>query len=105
MEKDEELIRKHAIEHITSLQQHEEMFYPVVKCLHLCSSKLPKYPLGKWLRDTYEYCTVTPNITKEQRFDNTLSLLRVLSRDELLDVLEKCVQVFQMTMKDTLVHF
>jgi len=90
---DEELVLKHAINHIKKLQKHEEVFFPVVKCLYICASKLPKYPLGKWLRDTYEYCTVTANITKEQRFDNAMSLLRILSREELLSVLEKCITV------------
>lgn len=87
LEADEKLMKTYAVNHMKRLQACEELFYPMVKLLHKCTCKLPTYPLGKWQRDVYEYCTISSNITKEKRFETAMKLLRMLSRDEFLAIL------------------
>ncbi|XP_012566919.2 origin recognition complex subunit 3 isoform X1 [Hydra vulgaris] len=80
---------------LEQLKEHERVFFPSVKCLFIITCKLPGEPLGKRLRDTYEYCTISPNIAKDQIYANAMSLVRMLSRDELLPILMSCVHVLE----------
>eukprot|EP00111_Clytia_hemisphaerica_P008749 TCONS_00025585-protein len=83
-----------------TLTSHEKRFYPLVKCLNVMSSKLPGLPLGKRLRDTYEYCVISPKITKDKRYDDCLALIRLLSRVELEDSLNQCIEILEKAITD-----
>lgn len=100
LENDKQYMKETILQLITELQLQEQVFYPNVKCIHIVASKLPGHPMGKRLRDTYEYCTISPDITKDKQYNNAISLTRFLSRDELLPILQNCQNILQAAILD-----
>uniref|UniRef100_F6PVJ1 Origin recognition complex subunit 3 n=1 Tax=Monodelphis domestica TaxID=13616 RepID=F6PVJ1_MONDO len=77
-----------------SLHIYHENFFIVLKCLHAFTSSLPKYPLGRQIRELYCAC-LEKNIWESQEYEPALQLLRMLAKDELMAILHKCVEVFR----------
>ncbi|XP_068686257.1 origin recognition complex subunit 3-like isoform X1 [Montipora foliosa] len=77
---------------LENLDQYHWHFFPVLKCLHVVTSNLPRHPLGKKLYDVYE-SSLSSNICDKTEYGEAMSLLRVYSRDELLPLLEKCIEI------------
>ncbi|XP_074660295.1 origin recognition complex subunit 3-like [Tubulanus polymorphus] len=72
------------------LDLYHRCFFPVLHCLNILTSGLPKQPLGKQLRELY-CLTLLNNVYEMQEFQDSMTLLRTMSRDELLESLKKCI--------------
>ena len=74
---------------LTSLDHYHRCFFPVLRCLHACTGTLPKYPLGKQVRELYATCLST-TVCDTTEYKDAIALLRTMSRDELLSSLVRC---------------
>uniref|UniRef100_A0AAX7VH05 Origin recognition complex subunit 3 n=1 Tax=Astatotilapia calliptera TaxID=8154 RepID=A0AAX7VH05_ASTCA len=75
---------------IKDLHKYHKNYYPILRCLHTLTSSLPRYPLGKQAR----VLTCFP--------------FRMLAKGELVSLLQKCVEILQLSkskkMKNALVQ-
>ncbi|XP_028903047.1 origin recognition complex subunit 3 isoform X1 [Ornithorhynchus anatinus] len=79
---------------LEDLHVYHENYIPVLRCLHAFTSSLPKYPLGRQIRELHCAC-LEKNIWESQEYASALQLLRMLAKDELVATLQKCVEVFK----------
>ncbi|KAM4042172.1 origin recognition complex subunit 3 isoform 1-T3 [Anomaloglossus baeobatrachus] len=79
---------------LKDLHMYHENFIPVLRCLHSFTCILPKYPLGKQIRELYCAC-LEKNIWDTEDYKSALSLLRMLAKDELVSTLHKCLEVMK----------
>jgi len=91
-------IKKIAKIMLRDLERVISNLFPMLNCLHLLSSKLPGAPFGKRFKDSYELC-LKHEITKTENYHKSITLLRQISRDELLlfvresrDILEYAIE-------------
>uniref|UniRef100_A0A8C8Z9M4 Origin recognition complex subunit 3 n=1 Tax=Prolemur simus TaxID=1328070 RepID=A0A8C8Z9M4_PROSS len=64
------------------------------RCLHKFTSSLPKYPLGRQIRELYCIC-LEKNIWDSEEYASALQLLRMLAKDELMTTLQNCFTIFK----------
>ncbi|XP_056422049.1 origin recognition complex subunit 3 isoform X2 [Hyla sarda] len=79
---------------LTDLHAYHENYTPVLRCLHHFTCILPKYPLGKQIRELYCAC-LEKNIWETEDYKSALNLLRMLAKDELVATLHKCLEVLK----------
>ncbi|KAJ8399467.1 hypothetical protein AAFF_G00411790 [Aldrovandia affinis] len=79
---------------LKGLRQYHKNFFPILRCLHVLTSSLPKYPLGKQIRELHVTC-LEGNVWETEEYESALQLLRLLAKDELLTVLLKCVEILK----------
>ncbi|XP_005377791.1 PREDICTED: origin recognition complex subunit 3 isoform X2 [Chinchilla lanigera] len=76
-------------------------YFLVLRCLHNFTSSLPKYPLGRQIRELYCTC-LEKNIWESEEYASALQLLRMLAKDELMTILQKCFKVFNSSSENQL---
>ncbi|XP_064216927.1 origin recognition complex subunit 3 isoform X6 [Aotus nancymaae] len=79
---------------LENLHVYHMNYFLVLRCLHKFTSSLPKYPLGRQIRELYGTC-LEKNIWDSEEYASVLQLLRMLAKDELMTILEKCFKVFK----------
>uniref|UniRef100_A0A8C7A4I7 Origin recognition complex subunit 3 n=1 Tax=Neovison vison TaxID=452646 RepID=A0A8C7A4I7_NEOVI len=79
---------------LENLHVYHSNYFLVLRCLHHFTSSLPKYPLGRQIRELYCTC-LEKNIWDSEEYVSALQLLRMLAKDELMAILQKCFQVFK----------
>ncbi|KAM3930599.1 origin recognition complex subunit 3 [Leptodactylus fuscus] len=79
---------------LEDLHAYHENYIPVLRCLHHFTCILPKYPLGKQIRELYCAC-LEKNIWETEDYISALNLLRMLAKDELVTTLHKCLEVLK----------
>uniref|UniRef100_A0A8C5QVI8 Origin recognition complex subunit 3 n=1 Tax=Leptobrachium leishanense TaxID=445787 RepID=A0A8C5QVI8_9ANUR len=79
---------------LEALHSYHETFTPILRCLHHFTSILPKYPLGKQIRELYCAC-LEKKVWETEDYDAALALLRMLGKDALIDTIQKCVDVLK----------
>ncbi|KAM9317149.1 origin recognition complex subunit 3 [Gastrophryne carolinensis] len=79
---------------LEDLHLYHENYVPVLRCLHHFTCILPKYPLGKQIRELYCAC-LEKNVWETEDYSSALQLLGMLAKDELVATLQKCVQVLK----------
>ncbi|XP_067018831.1 origin recognition complex subunit 3-like isoform X2 [Acropora muricata] len=84
---------------LNDLDQYHWNFFPILQCLHVITCNLPRHPLGKKLFDVYE-SSLSSNIWNKEEYKEAMALLRVCSRDELLPLLEKCIEILQCALTE-----
>ncbi|KAM9003259.1 origin recognition complex subunit 3 isoform X2 [Sarcophilus harrisii] len=89
---DERFLKEETLRFLEDLHSYHENFFLVLKCLHAFTSSLPKYPLGRQIRELYCAC-LEKNIWESQEYEPALQLLRMLAKDELMAILQKCLEV------------
>ncbi|XP_061091290.1 origin recognition complex subunit 3 isoform X6 [Conger conger] len=77
---------------LKGLHRYHKNFFPILRCLHVLTSTLPKYPLGKQIRELHVTC-LERNVWETEEYESAVQLLRILARDELLTALQKCVEI------------
>ncbi|KAG8444782.1 hypothetical protein GDO86_009813 [Hymenochirus boettgeri] len=87
-------LKERTEEFIEMLHSYHENYIPILKCLHLFSSILPKYPIGKQVRELYCAC-LERNIWETEDYNSAFLLLRMLAKDEIVATLQKCVAVLK----------
>ncbi|KAM4866125.1 origin recognition complex subunit 3 isoform 2-T2 [Thomomys bottae] len=78
---------------LENLHVYHVNYFLVLRCLHNFTSSLPKYPLGRQIRELYCAC-LEKSIWDSEDYGSALQLLRMLAKDELMTILKKCVKVF-----------
>ncbi|XP_053447804.1 origin recognition complex subunit 3 isoform X5 [Nycticebus coucang] len=73
-------------------------YFLVLRCLHKFTSSLPKYPLGRQIRELYCMC-LEKNIWDSEEYVSALQLLRMLAKDELMTILQNCINIFKSSEK------
>ncbi|KAB0350938.1 hypothetical protein FD754_015795 [Muntiacus muntjak] len=79
---------------LENLHVYHAKYFLVLRCLHHFTSSLPKYPLGRQIRELYCMC-LEKNIWDSEEYASVLQLLRLLAKDELMAMLQNCLKVFQ----------
>ncbi|XP_070274212.1 origin recognition complex subunit 3 isoform X1 [Myotis yumanensis] len=79
---------------LESLHVYHTNYFLVLRCLHQFTSSLPKYPLGRQIRELYCTC-LEKNIWDSEEYASALQLLRMLAKDELMTILQKCFSVLK----------
>ncbi|XP_042795260.1 origin recognition complex subunit 3 isoform X4 [Panthera leo] len=79
---------------LENLHVYHTNYFLVLRCLHQFTSSLPKYPLGRQIRELYCTC-LEKNIWDSEEYASALQLLRMLAKDELMTILQKCFKVFK----------
>ncbi|XP_068195277.1 origin recognition complex subunit 3 isoform X2 [Antennarius striatus] len=79
---------------IKDLHKYHKNFYPVLRCLHTLTSSLPRYPLGKQLRELYLVC-LEKNVWENEDYLTAMKLLKMLAKDELVRMLQRCEEILQ----------
>uniref|UniRef100_A0A8B9RK88 Origin recognition complex subunit 3 n=1 Tax=Astyanax mexicanus TaxID=7994 RepID=A0A8B9RK88_ASTMX len=79
---------------LKDLRKYHKNYYPVLKCLHSLTSSLPKYPLGKQIRELHISC-MEKNVWETNEYESAMQLLRLLAKDELVLSLRKCADILK----------
>uniref|UniRef100_UPI0037E95890 origin recognition complex subunit 3 isoform X2 n=1 Tax=Semicossyphus pulcher TaxID=241346 RepID=UPI0037E95890 len=92
---------------IKDLRKYHKNYYPVLRCLHTLTTCLPRYPLGKQLRELHLIC-LEKNVWENEDYQSAMKLLKMLAKDELITLLQKCAEILQPVkskkMKNARVH-
>ncbi|XP_012493680.1 PREDICTED: origin recognition complex subunit 3 isoform X1 [Propithecus coquereli] len=79
---------------LENLHVYHTNYFLVLRCLHKFTSSLPKYPLGRQIRELYCIC-LEKNIWDSEEYASALQLLRMLAKDELMTTLQNCFNIFK----------
>ncbi|DAA26171.1 TPA: origin recognition complex subunit 3 [Bos taurus] len=79
---------------LENLHVYHKNYFLVLRCLHQFTSSLPKYPLGRQIRELYCMC-LEKSIWDSEEYASVLQLLRLLAKDELMAMLQNCFKLFQ----------
>lgn len=71
--------------------EYHKNFFPVLKCLHHLTSRLPHAPLGRKLRELYGM-TLETHIVEQEGYNQAVGLWRLYAREELMSHLEACIE-------------
>ncbi|XP_042299419.1 origin recognition complex subunit 3-like isoform X3 [Sceloporus undulatus] len=88
---------------LQDLHTFHENYFPVLCCLHAFTSSLPKYPLGKQIRELYCAC-LEKKVWETEEYESAIQLVRMLAKDELEAILEKCVEILKSSPANHLGH-
>ncbi|NXN93116.1 ORC3 protein, partial [Rhinopomastus cyanomelas] len=72
---------------------YHENYVSVLRCLHVFTSSLPKYPLGKQIRELHCAC-LEGQVWETEEYQAVLQLARMLNKSDLVTVLQQCVEIF-----------
>ncbi|XP_010220947.1 PREDICTED: origin recognition complex subunit 3 isoform X1 [Tinamus guttatus] len=78
---------------LEDLHVYHENYVPVLRCLHVFTSSLPKYPLGKQIRELHCAC-LESRVWETEDYESSLQLARMLNKSDLVTMLQKCVEIF-----------
>ncbi|XP_014434175.2 origin recognition complex subunit 3 isoform X3 [Pelodiscus sinensis] len=78
---------------LEDLNSYHENYFPVLRCLHVFTSSLPKYPLGKQIRELHCAC-LGKRVWETEEYGSAVQLMRMLAKAELVAILQKCVEIF-----------
>ncbi|KAG9336269.1 hypothetical protein JZ751_002616 [Albula glossodonta] len=79
---------------LKSLRKYHKNYFPILRCLHELTASLPKYPLGKQIRELHVTC-LERKVWETEEYETALQLLRLLAKDELVSVLHKCIEILK----------
>uniref|UniRef100_A0A8C2HR76 Origin recognition complex subunit 3 n=1 Tax=Cyprinus carpio TaxID=7962 RepID=A0A8C2HR76_CYPCA len=79
---------------LKNLHTYHKNYYPILQCLHSLTSSLPKFPLGKHIRELHVSC-IEKNLWETEEYDSALQLLRILAKDELVAALRSCAEILK----------
>ncbi|KAM9842622.1 origin recognition complex subunit 3 isoform 2-T2 [Aulostomus maculatus] len=77
---------------IKDLHKYHKNYYPVLRCLHTLTSSLPRYPLGKQIRELHLTC-LEKNVWETEDYQSAMKLLKMLAKDELITLLQRCAEI------------
>lgn len=80
---------------IKALRKYHKNYYPILRCLHTLTSSLPRYPLGKQVRELHLIC-LEKNIWETEDYLSAMKLVKMLAKDELIALLQRCVDILQL---------
>ncbi|XP_030303243.1 origin recognition complex subunit 3 isoform X2 [Calypte anna] len=78
---------------LEDLNVYHQNYLPVLRCLHVFTSSLPKYPLGKQIRELHCAC-LENKVWETKEYESSLQLARMLNKSDLVTMLQQCVEIF-----------
>ncbi|KAM9297802.1 origin recognition complex subunit 3 isoform 6-T6 [Morus bassanus] len=78
---------------LEDLYVYHENYVSVLRCLHVLTSSLPKYPLGKQIRELHCAC-LENQVWETEEYESSLQLARMLNKSDLVTMLQQCVEIF-----------
>ncbi|XP_074943339.1 origin recognition complex subunit 3 isoform X1 [Phalacrocorax aristotelis] len=78
---------------LEDLHVYHENYVSVLRCLHVLTSSLPKYPLGKQIRELHCAC-LENQVWETEEYESSLQLARMLNKSDLVTMLQRCVEIF-----------
>ncbi|XP_031627137.1 origin recognition complex subunit 3 [Contarinia nasturtii] len=89
----DDFFRKHLMHLVQNIYEFNFKFYGYIRFFWTLVKDLPKTPFGKRLSDIYMYCHVPKkSITTTEEFDKCWQFLSLMSKDEFVALLEKCIK-------------
>ncbi|XP_023249472.1 origin recognition complex subunit 3 [Seriola lalandi dorsalis] len=79
---------------IKDLREYHKNYYPILRCLHTLTSSLPRYPLGKQIRELHLIC-LEKSVWENEDYQSAMKLLKMLAKDELITLLQRCAEILQ----------
>ncbi|XP_061553237.1 origin recognition complex subunit 3 [Phycodurus eques] len=79
---------------IKDLHKYHKNYYPTLRCLHVLTSSLPRYPLGKQIRELHLIC-LEKNVWETEDYQSAMKLLKMLAKDELIALLQRCAEILR----------
>uniref|UniRef100_A0A4W5LY12 Origin recognition complex subunit 3 n=1 Tax=Hucho hucho TaxID=62062 RepID=A0A4W5LY12_9TELE len=79
---------------LKDLHKYHKNYYPILRCLHVLTASLPKYPLGKQIRELH-ICCLEKNVWENEEYASAMQLLRMMAKDELTSALQKCAEILK----------
>ncbi|XP_020496380.2 origin recognition complex subunit 3 isoform X1 [Labrus bergylta] len=79
---------------VKELRKYHKNYYPILRCLHTLTTSLPRYPLGKQIRELHITC-LEKNVWEYEEYQSAMKLLKMLAKDELIALLQRCVEILQ----------
>lgn len=79
---------------LKELRKYHKNYYPILRCLHVLTSALPRFPLGKQIRELHISC-LERNVWENEEYQSAMQLLRMLAKDELFTALQTCSQILK----------
>uniref|UniRef100_A0A674F6Z3 Origin recognition complex subunit 3 n=1 Tax=Salmo trutta TaxID=8032 RepID=A0A674F6Z3_SALTR len=79
---------------LKDLHKYHKNYYPILRCLHILTSSLPKYPLGKQIRELHISC-LEKNVWENEEYASAMQLLRMMAKDELTSALQMCAEILK----------
>ncbi|NWU10872.1 ORC3 protein, partial [Cephalopterus ornatus] len=77
---------------LEELHVYHENYVSVLRCLHVFTSSLPKYPLGKQIRELHCAC-LENQVWETEEYESSLQLARMLNKSDLVTMLQQCVEI------------
>ncbi|XP_071597495.1 origin recognition complex subunit 3 isoform X2 [Heliangelus exortis] len=78
---------------LKDLNVYHQNYLPVLRCLHVFTSSLPKYPLGKQITELHCAC-LENKVWETKEYESSLQLARMLNKSDLVTMLQQCVEIF-----------
>uniref|UniRef100_A0A8C8BC27 Origin recognition complex subunit 3 n=1 Tax=Otus sunia TaxID=257818 RepID=A0A8C8BC27_9STRI len=78
---------------LEDLHVYHENYLSVLRCFHVFTSFLPKYPLGKQIRELHCAC-LENQVWETEEYESSLQLARMLNKSDLVTMLQQCVEIF-----------
>ncbi|NXU59708.1 ORC3 protein, partial [Turnix velox] len=79
---------------LEDLHAYHENYVSVLRCLHVFTSSLPKYPLGKQIRELHCAC-LENKVWEMEEYESSLQLARMLNKSDLVTMLQQCVEILE----------
>ncbi|XP_038584931.1 origin recognition complex subunit 3 isoform X2 [Micropterus salmoides] len=79
---------------VKDLRKYHKNYYPILRCLHTLASSLPRYPLGKQIRELHLIC-LEKNLWENEDYQSAMKLLKMLAKDELIALLQRCAEIMR----------
>lgn len=92
--KDDDHLKEVCQRLIKDLRKYHKNYYPILKCLHTLTSSLPRYPLGKQIRELHLIC-LEKNVWEIEDYQSAIKLLKMLAKEELITLLQRCAEILQ----------
>ncbi|XP_077435131.1 origin recognition complex subunit 3 isoform X2 [Vanacampus margaritifer] len=92
--KDDAHLKEVSYKLIKELCKYHKNYYPTLRCLHALTSSLPRYPLGKQIRELHLIC-LEKNVWETEDYQSAMKLLNMLAKDELFALLQRCAEILQ----------
>uniref|UniRef100_H2Z2U2 Origin recognition complex subunit 3 n=1 Tax=Ciona savignyi TaxID=51511 RepID=H2Z2U2_CIOSA len=86
------LFKREVVKLVNQLKIYLEIYFPVLRCLHAIGLQFSHQPLGKQIREVFCACYKS-GVENNERFKQTLLLLKVASKDQLLEMLKSCIHI------------
>uniref|UniRef100_A0A8C5U9D7 Origin recognition complex subunit 3 n=1 Tax=Malurus cyaneus samueli TaxID=2593467 RepID=A0A8C5U9D7_9PASS len=77
---------------LKDLHVYHENYVSILRCLHVFTSSLPKYPLGKQIRELHCAC-LENRVWETEEYESSLQLARMLNKTDLVTMLQQCVEI------------